>query len=56
MFKLDTSGNHYTVLHSFRDGTVANDGIGPYGGVVLSPSGNLYGTTQGGGSVNSGRY
>ena len=54
VFKLDTSGNNYTVLHSFRDGTVLNDGADPYGDVILSPSGNLYGTTYQGGDAGVG--
>ncbi len=50
VFKLDTSGNNYTVLHSFRDGSASNDGEVPYAGVIVDSSGNLYGTTAGGGS------
>jgi uncharacterized repeat protein (TIGR03803 family) len=41
-----------TVLHSFdRDGT---DGILPQGGVVFDASGNLYGTTNAGGTYTDG--
>ncbi|MGA8878486.1 MAG: choice-of-anchor tandem repeat GloVer-containing protein [Candidatus Korobacteraceae bacterium] len=35
-----------TVLHSFGNGT---DGVLPYAGVTLDASGNIYGTTSGGG-------
>jgi uncharacterized repeat protein (TIGR03803 family) len=48
VFKLDTSGQ-LTVLHSFDDGSVLNDGVEPHAGLVLDASGNLYGTTYGGG-------
>ncbi len=41
VYKLDTTG-HQTVLYSFNGGA---DGGRPFGGVVLGPSGNLYGTT-----------
>jgi uncharacterized repeat protein (TIGR03803 family) len=47
VFKLDTAG-HETVLHSFTGG--ADDGAGPYAGVFRDSSGNLYGTTTGGGA------
>ena len=50
VFKLDTSG-HETVLYSFTGGA---DGGTPYAGVVLSPEGNLYGTTAFGGQTNAG--
>ena len=39
------------VLHSFGNGT---DGEGPLGGLILDASGNLYGTTYGGGTYNPG--
>jgi uncharacterized repeat protein (TIGR03803 family) len=44
VFKLDPSGQ-VTVLHSFGDGTVPDDGVNPYSGLALDSSGNLYGTT-----------
>ncbi len=47
VFKLDSSGNE-TVLHTFTGGP---DGGSPLGGVVLDSAGNLYGTTQYGGSA-----
>jgi uncharacterized repeat protein (TIGR03803 family) len=40
-----------TVLYSFTGGV---DGGTPDAGVVLDPSGNLYGTAQSGGSESSG--
>ena len=39
------------VLHAFRD---SNDGIAPFNGLILDASGNLYGTTEGGGTGNVG--
>jgi uncharacterized repeat protein (TIGR03803 family) len=41
-----------TVLYSF--GSYTNDGAYPYGGVVLDKTGNLYGTTNIGGTKNRG--
>jgi uncharacterized repeat protein (TIGR03803 family) len=46
VFKLDTAGN-LTTLHMFSGGT---DGAQPQGGVIRDASGNLYGTTDWGGS------
>jgi uncharacterized repeat protein (TIGR03803 family) len=40
-----------TILHNFG---WQNDGAGPLGGVTLSPSGSLYGTTQVGGAYDAG--
>ncbi|MGH6840231.1 MAG: choice-of-anchor tandem repeat GloVer-containing protein, partial [Methylocella sp.] len=39
------------VLHSFTGGS---DGSGPVGGLIADSSGNLYGTTEGGGASDSG--
>jgi uncharacterized repeat protein (TIGR03803 family) len=47
VFKLDPSGNE-TVLHTFAG--PPTDGNAPTGGVVRDAAGNLYGTTQQGGS------
>jgi uncharacterized repeat protein (TIGR03803 family) len=49
VFKLDTAGT-YTVLHSFNTG--GDDGYNPIAGVVLDAAGDLYGTTQYGGTPN----
>jgi uncharacterized repeat protein (TIGR03803 family) len=49
VFKLDTSGN-LAVLHNFTGG----DGAYPYAGLFMDNAGNLYGTTQAGGSGNCG--
>ena len=51
VFKVDSSG-HETVLHSFTGS--ATDGSLPYAGVILDPSGNLYGTTYQGGANGPG--
>lgn len=40
-----TPGGTETILHSFLDGTVANDGSFPLGGLVEGYDGNFYGTT-----------
>jgi uncharacterized repeat protein (TIGR03803 family) len=50
VFKLDQSG-HLTVLHSFMGG---QDGWYVTTGLVQDTSGNLYGTTAGGGAANLG--
>jgi uncharacterized repeat protein (TIGR03803 family) len=50
VFKLSPSGT-YTVLHSFTGGS---DGIAPYAGLIADSSGNLYGTTTGGGASGKG--
>jgi uncharacterized repeat protein (TIGR03803 family) len=49
IFKLSPSGNGwtYTDLYDFTGG---NDGSGPIGDLNIDTSGNLYGTTQNGGS------
>ncbi len=46
IWKLDTN-NQLTVLTNFGKG---NQGLIPYGGVILDKAGNLYGTTSRGGS------
>jgi uncharacterized repeat protein (TIGR03803 family) len=51
VFKLDSVGNE-TVLHSFTGGA---DGSSPgYGPLLLDSQGNLYGTTEEGGSGDGG--
>ena len=53
VFKLDALGN-YTVLHNFLYTQGGGDGSGPHGGLIQDPSGNLYGTTGGGGTYGIG--
>jgi uncharacterized repeat protein (TIGR03803 family) len=54
VFRMDTAGN-VTVLHTFlfflRGGS---DGAGPKAGLIQASDGSLYGTTQQGGTTNSG--
>jgi uncharacterized repeat protein (TIGR03803 family) len=50
VFKLSPSGTE-TVLYSFTGGS---DGGGPYAGLIADSSGNLYGTTQYGGTSGAG--
>jgi uncharacterized repeat protein (TIGR03803 family) len=50
VYKLDPGGN-YTTLYTF---TGSFDGCHPGGGVTLDAAGNLYGTTENGGTYNSG--
>ena len=50
VFQVTTTGN-YTVLYSFGSGT---DGRIPNGGLIRDSNGNLYGTTNFGGTTNSG--
>ncbi len=49
VFKIDTTGTE-TVLYSFQGGT---DGSHPWAPVAMDASGNLYGTTTEGGSLNT---
>ena len=49
VFKLDSAGNE-TTLYSFTQ--TNGDGANPRGGLVRDSAGNLYGTTQTGGSSN----
>jgi uncharacterized repeat protein (TIGR03803 family) len=52
VFKMNTDGTGFAVLHSFAGGT--GDGGGPAGGLTLV-GGTLYGMTNGGGTnINSG--
>jgi uncharacterized repeat protein (TIGR03803 family) len=50
VFKLTKAGT-LTTLHSFD---LVDDGAAPYGSLVLAANGYFYGTTNGGGSANSG--
>jgi uncharacterized repeat protein (TIGR03803 family) len=53
LFKITPTGTE-TILHSFHDGSVSNDGIQPIGGVVLGSNGIFYGVTNSGGTMNDG--
>lgn len=50
VFKL-TPGGDESVLHDFL-GSAAGDGWSPIGGLTMDDEGNLYGTTEGGGSAS----
>lgn len=50
VFKLDSLGNE-TILHSFGSGT---DGAYPHAALLMDSLGNLYGTTEQGGTSNGG--
>ena len=52
VYKMDASGN-VTILHSFGDGSIANDGVNPDSELLLGTDGNFYGTCQAGGSAAS---
>lgn len=51
-FKITPSGKA-TLLHSFGDGTVPDDGTGPESNLVEGSDGDFYGTTANGGSTVS---
>ena len=53
VFQMTPSGA-VTILHSFMDGSVTNDGESPNGALVQGLDGNLYGTTFRGGAFNGG--
>jgi len=51
VFKLSPSGTE-SILHRFAND--ANDGVNPYGGLIMDSQSNLYGTTRMGGVNNGG--
>lgn len=51
IFKIDTDGGNYAILHEFSGG--ANDGASPYGGLTMY-NGKLYGVTYNGGDSDLG--
>ena len=53
VFKMTPVGT-VTPLHSFGDGTVAHDGIKPFGALIQATDGSFYGTTELGGTASSG--
>jgi len=52
-YKITPQGD-VTILHNFRDGSVANDGITPQAALIQASDGNFYGTTTNGGTAGSG--
>ncbi|HEY2446166.1 MAG TPA: choice-of-anchor tandem repeat GloVer-containing protein [Rhizomicrobium sp.] len=50
----ELGGGSLQVLHTFCQGGDCNDGAFPVGGVILDPSGNVFGTTSEGGSHSDG--
>ena len=52
IFKLSTTGKE-TVLYEFNGPNPTGDGAFPLAGLTLDPSGNLYGTTQQGGTYSA---
>jgi uncharacterized repeat protein (TIGR03803 family) len=54
VFELNPEAPYHsqTILHSFDDN--GRDGVNPYAGVIFDGSGNLYGTTLGGGAFSQG--
>ncbi|MGO8672242.1 MAG: choice-of-anchor tandem repeat GloVer-containing protein [Capsulimonadaceae bacterium] len=53
VFRMTLAGDE-TILHSFGDGSVANDGGYPVAAMMQARDGNLYGTTSGGGLAGAG--
>jgi uncharacterized repeat protein (TIGR03803 family) len=53
VFEITLQGT-VTILHSFADGSVANDGATPEAALVQSSDSNFYGTTFAGGTANQG--
>jgi kumamolisin len=53
IFKMTPAGT-VTILHSFEDGSITDDGFNPQGGLLQAPDGNLYGVTKLGGISGSG--
>jgi len=53
IFEVSTLGN-YTIVHSFGDGSVPNDGLSPSGTLIVGKDNNIYGTTEGCGKAGLG--
>jgi len=53
VFRMTLDGD-VTILHSFSDGTLANDGYYPTSALVQGDDGNFYGTTPYGGAYKDG--
>lgn len=52
-FRMTPSGK-YKLVYPFCSATACSDGVNPAGGLTLGQDGNLYGTTQSGGTKNFG--
>ena len=52
LFSIGTDGKHFKILQNFGK-TSTNDGINPYGSLLLNGT-TLYGTTRAGGSKGNG--
>ncbi len=52
VFRMDTSGNSYSILYTFAGGS---DGSEALGTLVMDETGNLYGTTRYGGDLSCGQ-
>ena len=52
IFSYDTMSTTYTILHTFQDGTISNDGVNPQA-ALINISGVLYGTTSAGGDLTN---
>jgi len=53
IFRMSLGGT-YAILHNFNDGSVAGDGKQPAAALIQASDGNLYGTTDSGGSAGFG--
>lgn len=55
VFRIATDGSGFEVLHTFGDGSVADDGLNPgYGALLQDAAGLFYGTTIQGGAYGEG--
>jgi uncharacterized repeat protein (TIGR03803 family) len=56
VFRLTFNGASWdeTILHAFCSLKNCRDGAGPYGGLIVDATGNLYGMTLNGGRFNGG--
>jgi uncharacterized repeat protein (TIGR03803 family) len=53
LFSMNENGGDVVIMHSFGDPAVPDDGVGPYGSLLLL-NGEFYGTTFNGGSGGNG--
>lgn len=54
VFRVAPNGQGFTLLHEFKDTEDLIDGSAPYGGLLQTSNGMLYGVTSGGGIPGSG--